>query len=91
MNAAKTKAIVFIPGWIQEGYTEEEYANYKSPTETSANRKHCHVDCEICHTSLAAGSYQSHLELQHNTFCSMALQRDIVVDRPPEYTVVLNC
>jgi hypothetical protein len=26
-NATKTKAMVCIPGWIQEGYTEEEYAN----------------------------------------------------------------
>jgi hypothetical protein len=82
-NAAKTKAMVCIPGRIQEGYTEEEYANYKSPIETSVNRKRCHVDCEICGASLAAGSYQSHLESQHDVFCSMVLQRDIVVDRPP--------
>jgi hypothetical protein len=82
-NAAKTKAMVCIPGRIQEGYTEEEYAKYKSPTETSANRKRRHVDCEICGTSLAAGSYQSHLESQHAVFCSMVIQRDIVVDRPP--------
>jgi hypothetical protein len=83
MNAAKTKAMVCIPGRIQESYTEEGYADYKSPTETSANKKHCRVDCEICGTSLAAGSYQSHLELQHDVFCSMVLQQDIVVDRPP--------
>ncbi len=73
-NAAKMKAMVCIPGRIQEGYTEEEYADYKSLTETSANRKRCRVDCEICSTSLAAGSYQSHLELQHDIFCSMVLQ-----------------
>jgi hypothetical protein len=82
MNAAKTKAMVCISGQIQEGYTEEEYVDYKSLTETSADRKHRCVDCEICGTSLAAGSYQSHLELQHNIFCSMVLQRDIVVDCP---------
>jgi hypothetical protein len=82
-NAAKTKAMVCIPGLIQKGYTEEEYANYKSPTETSPDRKRRRVDCEICGASLAAGSYQSHLESQHIVFCSRVLQRDIVVDRPP--------
>jgi hypothetical protein len=82
-NAAKTKAMVCIPGRIREGYTEEEYANHKSPTETSADRKRRHVDCKICGTSLAAGSYQSHLESQHDIFCSMVLQRDIMVHCPP--------
>jgi hypothetical protein len=60
-NAAKTKVMVCIPGRIQEGYTEEEYADYKSQTVTAANKKRCCVDCEICGASLAAGSYQSHL------------------------------
>ncbi len=83
MNAPKTKAMVCIPGRIQEGYTEEEYANYKSLTETSADRKCRCVDCEICGVSLAAGSYQSHLESQHDVFCSMVLQQDIMVDCPP--------
>ncbi len=67
-NVAKTKAMVCIPGQIQEGYTEEEYADYKSPTETSADRKRRRVDCKICGASLAAGSYQSHLESQHDVF-----------------------
>jgi hypothetical protein len=82
-NAAKTKAMVCIPGWIQEGYTEEEYAEYKSQTGIAANKKRHHVNWEICGTSLAAGSYQSHLESQHDIFCSMVLQRDIMVNRPP--------
>jgi hypothetical protein len=82
-NAAKTKAMVCIPGRIREGYTEEEYAKYKSQTGTAANRKHCCIDCEICGTSFAAGSYQSHLESQHDIFCSMVLQRDIKVNPPP--------
>jgi hypothetical protein len=53
-NATKMKAMVCIPGRIREGYTEEEYAEYKSPTGTAANRKHRRVDCEICGVSLAA-------------------------------------
>jgi hypothetical protein len=81
-NATKTKAMVCIPGRIREGYTEEEYADYKSQTVTAADKKRRCVVCEICGASLAAGSYQSHLETQHNVFHSMVLQRDIVVDRP---------
>jgi hypothetical protein len=61
-NPTKMKAMVCIPRRIQEAKTEEEYAEYKSQTDTAANRKHRRVDCEICSASLAAGSYQSHLE-----------------------------
>ncbi len=81
-NAAKTKVMTCIPGRIQEGYTAEEYADYKSQTVTAADKKRRCVDCEICGASLAAGSYQSHLESQHDVFCLMVLQRDIAVDRP---------
>jgi hypothetical protein len=82
--------MVCIPGRIREGYTEEEYANYKSQTVTAADKKrHC-INCEICGASLAAGSYQSHLETQHNVFCSMVLQRDIVVINRLWCTVLLN-
>jgi hypothetical protein len=52
-NAAKTKAMVCIPGQIREGKTKEEYAAYKSQMETPDN-KHCRVDCEFCGASLAA-------------------------------------
>jgi hypothetical protein len=71
-----------IPGRIREGYTKEEYADYKSQTVTAAGKKRRRVNCEICGASLAAGSYQSHLESQHDDFRSMVLQRDIVVDCP---------
>ncbi len=46
-NAAKTKVMTCIPGRIREGYTEEEYADYKSQTVTAADKKRHHVDCEI--------------------------------------------
>ena len=82
-NAAKTKVMVCIPGRIREGYTEEEYADYKSGTSTAEDRKRRRVNCEICGTSLAAGSYQSHLETQHDIFRSMVLQRDIRIERQP--------
>ncbi len=67
-NAAKTKVMVSILGRTHEAYMEEQYTEYKSPTGAAANNKHCHVDCEVCGVSLAAGSYQSHLEMQHNVF-----------------------
>ncbi len=62
---------------------EEGYAEYKSKTDTSTGGKHRQVDCEICGASLAAGSYQGHLELQHNIFHSMAIQQDILVKYQP--------
>jgi hypothetical protein len=67
-NAAKTKVMVCIPGWIHEAYTEDQYAKYKSPTGTATSNKRRCVDCEVCDTNLAAGSYQSHLEMQHDVF-----------------------
>jgi hypothetical protein len=67
-NASKTKVMICIPGRIREAYTEEQYAEYKSPTGAAADNKRRRIDCEICGTSLAAGSYQSHLESQHDVF-----------------------
>jgi hypothetical protein len=75
------KAMVCIPGRIREGKTEKEYAKYKPQTEAT-NGKRRQVDCEICSASLAAGSYRSHLDSQHDIFWSFVLQRDIVIDRP---------
>jgi hypothetical protein len=73
--------MVCIPGRIREGKTEKEYAKYKSQMETTDGKRH-QVDCEICSASLAAGSYRSHLESQHDIFWSFAIQQDIVIDRP---------
>jgi len=69
-NASKTKVMVCIPGRIHEACTEEQYAEhkYKSPTGAASDNKRRWIGCEICGTSLAAGSYQSHLESQHNIF-----------------------
>jgi hypothetical protein len=80
-NAAKTKAMVCIPGQIREGWTKEEYAKYKSQTEPTDGKRR-RVDCEFCGTSLAAGSYRGHLETQHDVFRSFVLSRDIVIERP---------
>jgi hypothetical protein len=82
-NASKMKVMVCTPGRICKAYREEQYTKYKSLTGSAANNKCRCVDCEICGASLAAGSYQSHLESQHDVFQSMVLQREIVVDHPP--------
>jgi hypothetical protein len=67
-NASKTKVMVCILGRIHEAYTEQQYVKYKSPTGAVADNKRCWINCEICGTSLAAGSNQSHLESQHDVF-----------------------
>jgi hypothetical protein len=67
-NVSKTKVMICIPGRIRKAYTEEQYAKYKSPTGAAANNKRHQINCEICGTSLAAGSYQSHLESQYHVF-----------------------
>jgi hypothetical protein len=67
-NAAKMKVMVCIQEWIRKAYTEDQYAKYKSPTGAAADNKCRCIDCEVCGASLAAGSYQSHLEMQHNVF-----------------------
>jgi hypothetical protein len=56
-NAAKTKVMMCICGRILEGFTEEEYADYKSQTVTAPDKKRHRVNCEICGASLAAGSW----------------------------------
>jgi hypothetical protein len=67
-NASKTKVMICIPRRIHEAYTDEEYADYKSlPGAATANKRRW-INCEICGTSLAAGSYQSHVETQHDVF-----------------------
>jgi hypothetical protein len=67
-NAFKTKTMVCTLGRVRKAYTEEQYAKYKSLTGAATDNKRRQVNCEICGTSLAAGSYQGHLELQHNVF-----------------------
>ncbi len=67
-HASKMKVMVCIPGRIREAYTDEEYAEYKSPAGAATNNKCRWINCEICVTSLTAGSYQSHLETQHKIF-----------------------
>ncbi len=67
-NASQTKVMICILGRIHEAYTEEQYVEYKSLTGAAADNKRRWIDCGICGTSLAAGSYQSHLESQHDIF-----------------------
>jgi hypothetical protein len=81
-NASNTKVMICILGRIREGYIEEEYTNIRSGAETATDRKRRRVDCQICGDSLQAGSLKSHLETQHDIYCSFVLSRDIVIERP---------
>jgi hypothetical protein len=64
----RQKLVCILGQQIREAYTEDQYAKYKSPTGAAANNKRCRINSEICGTSLAAGSYQSHLETQHDVW-----------------------
>ena len=66
-NPDKTKVMTCVPGKIRQAYTPEAYYTQQyQPVNPTAK---CHrVECNICGMSLAAGSLQSHLETQHNTY-----------------------
>jgi hypothetical protein len=66
-NHNKTKVITCVLGNIQVAHTEAVYhAQQLGPVDPTA--KHHRVECNLCGASLAAGSLQSHLETQHNTY-----------------------
>jgi hypothetical protein len=71
-NSDITKVMACVPGKIQVSHTEEAYhAQQNGPVNPTAKRQL--VECDICGTSLAAGSLQSHLETQHSTYWSFVL------------------
>ncbi len=51
------------------------------PVDTTAKRHQ--VERNLCGVSLAAGSLQSHLETQHNTYWSFVLNRELTIEREP--------
>ncbi len=55
---------------------------HRSGAETATYRKCRWVVCQICSASLLAGSLASHLETQHDIYCSFVLSRDIIVECP---------
>jgi hypothetical protein len=67
MNHDKTKVMTCVPGNIRVAHTEAAYHTQQlGPVDPTA--KHHRVECNLCGASLAAGSLQSHLETQHNTY-----------------------
>jgi hypothetical protein len=76
------KVMTCVPERIREGYMEEEYTLHRSGVVTAADRKRRRVVCQICSASLQAGSLASHLETQHDIYCSFVLGRDIATERP---------
>jgi hypothetical protein len=79
-NSEKTKVMTCIPGKIRVSHTEEAYhAQQNGPVNPTAKRHP--VECDICGTSLAAESLQSHLETQRNTYRSFVLNQELTVER----------
>ena len=72
-NVKKTEAVTFVPGKIRVCDTEEGY-RARMDAEFRRKRGSRRVKCDICSADLAAGSLRSHLETQHDTFCSFALR-----------------
>jgi hypothetical protein len=73
MNTMKTQVMTFVPGKIRESLSEEVYHDSRMGLLSSADRKRLHVNCDICGEKLRASSLQSHLEMQHNIYCSFVL------------------
>jgi hypothetical protein len=81
-NPDNSKVMTCIPGNIRVAHTEAAYHTQQlGPVDPTA--KHCRVECNICGVSLAAGSLQSHLETQHNTYWLFILNRELTVERGP--------
>ncbi len=79
-NPNKTKVMTCVSGKIRQAHTTEAYHTQQyGPVNPTA--KHHRVECDICGMSLVAGSLQSHLETQHNTYRSFVLNRDLTVER----------
>ncbi len=68
-----------IPGKIRQAHMTEAYHTQQyRPVNPTAK---CHrVECDICGMSLAAGSLRSHLEMQHDTYQSFVLNRDLTIE-----------
>jgi hypothetical protein len=81
-NPDKIKVMTCIPGNIRVAHMEAAYhAQQQGPVDPTAKRHR--VECDVCGMSLAAGSLQSHLETQHDTYWLFALNREVTVEREP--------
>jgi hypothetical protein len=79
-NPYKMKVMACVPGNIQVAHTEEAYHKQQyGPVNPTVKRYR--VECDICGTSLAAGSLRCHMEMQHNTYRSFVLNRELTVER----------
>ena len=71
-NVKKTEAVTFAPGKICVCDAEDGY-RARMDAEFRKNRGSRMVQCNLCSAELAAGSLQSHLETQYDTFHSFTL------------------
>jgi hypothetical protein len=81
-NHDKTKVMMCVPGNIRVAHTEAAYhAQQLGPVNPTAKRHR--VECNLCGASLAAGSLQSHLETQHDTYWLFVLNQELTVECEP--------
>ncbi len=84
-NPGKTKVMTCIPGNIQVAHTKEAYHTQQQGPVNPTAKRHW-VECDVCGMSLAAGSLQSHLEIQHARYWLFFLNQELTVERePPVY------
>jgi hypothetical protein len=81
-NSQKTKVMTCVLGRIRVSHVEEVYNDYCHGASTHAARKRLRVECNICNQStMQAASLRSHLEMQHDVFCSFVLNRELEGDQ----------
>ena len=79
-----------IPGKIGQAHTTEAYHTQQyGPVNPTAKRHR--VERNICGVSLAAGSLQSRLETQHDTYRSFFLNQELTIERDAVvYRAIVN-
>jgi hypothetical protein len=81
-NPDKTKVMTCIPGNIQVAHMEAVY-HVQQQGPVNPTTKPYWVECDVCGVSLVAGSLQSHLETQHDTYRLFVLNRELTVELEP--------
>ena len=66
-NTGKTEVMVFLPGRIRTGLSENAYLS-RMDTLYRESKKGRRVECHLCRKEFAAGSLASHLASQHGIY-----------------------
>ena len=66
-NTSKTEVMVFLPGRIRTGLSENAYLS-RMDTLHRESKKGGRLECHVCRKEFAAGSLASHLASQHGIY-----------------------